>query len=404
MMRNKREIRMAKPNPPKLSQHLPELMALEQSGTYTNYGFETGRLEGQLIEQMFGEGHCLSVCNATLGLMVAIKSAMWRSGKTRGYALMPSYTFAATAHAALWCGLTPLFCDVDADTWLASESSEVELLERYKGEVAVIVPCTTFGNPIDMARYDRFHEEYGVDIVVDAAAALGSRDHDGKQFGSGCRWPIVYSMHATKPFAVGEGGIIYSADEAWIKEMRAISSFGFEKPRTTSLPGINAKISEVAALTAYLQLQKFDEVMKHRRTVKRQYESFLPQMTRQVVYGREQAHSYEFVLLPEEIAPLRSRMMQELQERGIGTGCYFSPHLAEQEYFVSNSVSGELPVTEMLSKRVLTLPMYDSMSKDDVLYVAEQVKAVMNQHAPYKVHPVPESLVAKQMFAAGRIG
>jgi dTDP-4-amino-4,6-dideoxygalactose transaminase len=404
MMRKTREVRMAKPNPPKLSEHLPELLALEQSGTYTNYGFETRRLEQGLIEQMFGEGHCLSVCNATLGLMVAIKSALWRSGKKSGYALMPSYTFAATAHAAMWCGLTPLFCDVDEDTWLASEKSEEELLQRYHGEVAVIVPCTTFGNSIDMERYDRFHAKYGVDIVVDAAAALGSRDEAGKQFGTGSRWPIVYSMHATKPFASGEGGIIYSSDEALIKEMRSISSFGFEQPRTASLPGINAKISEVAALTAYLQLQKFESVMKQRRAAKRHYENFLPHMTRQKVYGREQAHSYEFVLLPEDVAPVRSRMMQELQERGIGTGCYFSPHLAEQEYFAANSVSGALPVTEMLSKRVLTLPMYDTMSKDDVLHVSEQLKAVMSQHTVYKVRPVPESLVAKQIYAVGRIG
>lgn len=380
-MRQLREVPMARPAPPRLSEHLAELIALERSGTYSNYGPEARRLEHTMAAQLFGGGYCLSVCNATLGLMLAIRSFLWRRADKRKYALMPSYTFAATAHAALWNGLTPLFCDVDTRTWLGSQASEEELLHRYGDEVAVIVPCTTFGNPIDMERYAHFHKQYGVDIVVDAAAALGSEDHAGNQFGKGSRWPTVYSMHATKPFASGEGGIVYCKDADLIEDLRAMASFGFEQPRTASLPGLNAKISETAALTAFLQLQRFGSVVEHRNNLKRQYRTFLPGLARQKMNGMVQAHSYEFVLLPEEIAAQRNQIVQELRERGIGTGCYFSPHLAEQSYFASCSVAGSLPVTEALSRRILTLPMYDSMTQEDVHYVSSHLQATISKYS-----------------------
>ena len=397
----KREVRMAKPNPPRLSEHLSELIALEDSGIFSNYGFQARRLEQDLTAQMFGRGHCLSVCNATMGLMVAIRSTLWRRNRQRKYALMPSYTFAATAHAAIWCGLTPLFCDVDEDTWLASESAEEELLCRYKDEIAVIIPCTTFGNSIDMDRYERFHQQYDVDIVVDAAAALGSKDHAGEQFGTGSRWPIVYSMHATKPFSCGEAGIIYSTDAAWIEEMRSISSFGFEEPRIASLPGLNAKICEVTALTAYLQLQRFEEVVLQRQYLKIQYEMHLPEWKRQFVNGQRQVPSYEFILLPEDVAPFRSQIMEDLKAQGIGTGCYFSPHLAEQQYFVQCSVSGPLPVTKALSQQILTLPMYDSMTSDDVLYVSAMVSATIQKYLNQTQFPVTKLSLSEAVCAVG---
>ncbi|WP_263377746.1 DegT/DnrJ/EryC1/StrS family aminotransferase [Granulicella paludicola] len=402
MMGVKREIRMAKPNPPKLSEHLAELIALEQSGTFSNYGFQARRLERELIEQLFDSGHCLSVCNATMGLMVAIRSTLWRRKKQRKYALMPSYTFAATAHAALWCGLTPLFCDVDADTWLGSEAAEEELLCRYKDEIAVVIPCTTFGNSIDMARYDRYHRRYDVDIVVDAAAALGSKGHEGKQFGQGSRWPIVYSMHATKPFSSGEAGVIYSADSDWIEEMRAMASFGFEQPRVAMLPGLNAKISEIAALTAFLQLQRFEEVVDQRARLKVQYEISLPELKRQSVNGQRQVASYEFVLLPEEIAHLRSHMIEDLKDRGIGTGCYFSPHLAEQSYFAQCSVSGPLPNTETLSHQVLTLPMYDTMTREEVQYVSDELLAVLSKYTERDLTPTAQPCIPEPAYVMGQ--
>jgi hypothetical protein len=140
---------------------------------------------------------------------------------------MPSFTFAAAAHAALWCGLTPLLCDIDPATWAADSLAESEMLSRYAGKIAVVMPYATFGYPIDLERYTRIAAQLGVPVVVDGAASLGTFDEHGRGFGTGFAGTVVYSMHATKSFAVGEAGLIYSAVPERIATLRTMSSFGF---------------------------------------------------------------------------------------------------------------------------------------------------------------------------------
>src|SRR5262249_8222325 len=137
-----------RPRPPPLSQLVPELIALENSGVFTNYGPVNGRFEKALTERLFGGvGECLTTNCATTGLMLAIREAAGTS-TDRKYALMPSFTFAATAHAAIWAGLTPLLCDVTRDTWAMCEQSVERLLEIYGDSVSCVVPYAPFGNCI----------------------------------------------------------------------------------------------------------------------------------------------------------------------------------------------------------------------------------------------------------------
>ena len=180
----------------------------------------------------------------TIGLMLAIKDAAGEqpSGK---FALMPGFTFAAAAHAALWCGLTPLLCDIDPATWSADAASESEMLSRYAGKIAVVIPYATFGYPIDLEHYTKLAAQLGVPVVVDGAASLGTFDEHRRGFGSGFSGSVVYSMHATKSFAVGEAGLMYSADLDRVARLRTMSSFGFGEPRTATMAGLNGKLSEV---------------------------------------------------------------------------------------------------------------------------------------------------------------
>src|SRR5271156_1827478 len=204
------KIPLVRPAPPQLSLAAAELRALEQSGIFTNYVPINTRFEQEMLDRFFGgEGACMTVCNATIGLMLAIKDAIGEQPPGQ-YALMPSFTFAAAAHAALWCGLTPLLCDIDAKTWAADPAAEQEMLTRYAGKIAVVMPYATFGYPIDLERYKKLATRLGVPVVVDAAASLGTFNAHGRGFGSGFPGTVVYSMHATKSFAVGEAGLIYS--------------------------------------------------------------------------------------------------------------------------------------------------------------------------------------------------
>lgn len=369
-------IPLIKPNPPRLSEAADQLRAIEDSGVFSNFGPVNSAFERDMLERMFGgTGACMTVCNATIGLMLAIQQAIGERPKQTRYALMPSFTFAAAAHAAMWCGLTPLYCDIDPLTWSASAVDEDRLLAQYGDQIAVVMPYATFGYDIDLARYERIMSRYGIPVVVDAAASLGTVCDDGRGFGSGFSGWIVFSMHATKAFSTGEAGIVYSANEDHIAELRQMCNFGFGAPRSATMPGLNGKLSEIGALLCRLRLEHYEEGMSHRAAMVQLYRELIPGLTFQPERLHRQAHQFAAGLLPEDLAASRTDLSAALREEGIGSASYFSPHLAQQSYFAEHSVWGDLSITDDVAGRAISLPMYDTITTDDVAEVA----AVMNR-------------------------
>jgi dTDP-4-amino-4,6-dideoxygalactose transaminase len=370
-------IPLVRPAPPKLSLAVAELQALEQSGVFSNFGPINTRFEQEMVTRFFGgEGACMTVCNATIGLMLAIKEVVGEKAHGK-FALMPGFTFAAAAHAALWCGLTPLLCDIRPDNWAADPAAEVEMLARYAGKIALIVPYATFGYPIDVERYQRLSSRFGVPVVIDGAASLGTFDANGRGFGSGFAGSVAFSMHATKSFAVGEAGLIYSADPARIARLRIMSSFGFGEPRTATMPGLNGKLSEVGALLGQLRLADYDHIVAHRAELFDHYRAELPELQFQPKAPGSQAHQFVPALLPSVIQSRRATIRTELANQGITTGAYFCPHLFEQPYFQRVCVASRLPVCDEISARIISLPLFDEMTHQEVDLVASSLRVLL---------------------------
>jgi dTDP-4-amino-4,6-dideoxygalactose transaminase len=386
-------IPLVRPAPPQLSLAVDELRSLEQSGIFSNYGPVNTRFEEEMLERFFGgEGACVTVCNATIGLMLAIKEAVGDVAPGQ-FALMPAFTFAAAAHAALWCGLTPLLCDINSQTWAADPEAESDLLARYAGKVAIAMPYATFGYNIDLERYQRITSQLGVPVVVDGAASLGTFDAQGRGFGSGFAGSVVYSMHATKSFAVGEAGLIYSADKDRIARLRTMSSFGFGEPRTATMAGLNGKLSEVTALLGRLRLRDYDSITQYRAQLANRYRAMLLELEFQVQAPGIQAYQFVPALLPRELSGRKAAIREELASRGIATGAYFSPHLMEQPYFQKTSVAGPLPVSDDVSARMISLPLFDTMTYQEVSQVVEELRAVMGlNQAPSRYSPNTQSV------------
>jgi dTDP-4-amino-4,6-dideoxygalactose transaminase len=371
------KIPLVRPSPPQLSRAVMELQSLEQSGIFSNFGPVNTRFEDEMVERFFGgEGACTTVCNATIGLMLAIKEAIGEQAQGK-FALMPCFTFAATAHAALWCGLTPLLCDIHPRNWAADPAAEAELLARYAGKIAVVMPYATFGYPIDLEYYTKLAAQLGVPVVVDAAASLGTFDEHGHGFGSGFAGSVVYSMHATKSFAMGEAGLIYSADKDRIAKLRAMCNFGFGEPRSATMIGLNGKLSEVGALLGQLRLADYDRTIAHRAALHDRYRTALPELQFQWRAPGTQAHQFVTALLPPGMGGRRAAIRAELAEQGIGTGTYFSPHLMEQPYFQRTCVAGPIPVCEDVSARMMSLPLFDTMTHHEVDQVAQALHALI---------------------------
>ncbi len=363
------------PNPPRLSEHLDALRRVEASGVFSNNGPEVQRFEAAATRDLFGgHGASLAVGNATLGLMIAIRAAGGMNPRPGTLALMPAMTFAATAHAAAWAGLTPLICDVDPDDWGACAAAEERALATYGDRIGVVVPYATFGNAIDLERYEDYRRRFGVGVVVDAASSLGTRDSRGEGFGARAPFAIVHSMHATKTFAVAEGGLIHSGDAALIATLRVMANFGFDGSRSATLPGINAKLPEVLAVMAQAKLAEIERVADHRAALETAYRGALAGLQLQRVSGTRRATQFMAVLLPANLAHARDAIAARIAEDGIATGCYFSPHLAQQPWFQATATIAPTPVADAVAARMLSLPITDAMTVDDAVRVADAVQ------------------------------
>ena len=291
-------------------------------------------------------------------------------------AIVPSFTFAATAQAALWAGLTPLICDIDPDDWSACARAEQRLLDQYGSRVSVIVPSATFGNAIDLDRYEWLQQRYNVGVVIDAAASLGTLGADGLGFGAKAPFAVVFSMHATKTFAVAEGGLVHSGNTALIETIRSMANFGFEGSRSAAMPGINAKLPELLALAARLKLAEFDAIAANRAAIEAAYRDALGDFQLQRAYGTRRAMQFMPVLLPEPLARQRRDLIAALAEKGVQAGQYFSPHLAEQPFFKASAIIDPTPVADRVAARVISLPITDAMTPADAVEIATRLKAV----------------------------
>ncbi|WP_343525985.1 DegT/DnrJ/EryC1/StrS family aminotransferase [Sphingomonas sp.] len=370
------------PAPPRLSEQIDGLKRIEASGQFSNNGPEVAALESEIVARMFGgTGAALAVGNATLGLMVAIRQAAGLAPRAGGLALMPAMTFAATAQAAIWAGLTPLIVDVEPDGWTADPAEEERMLARHGNRIAVIVPYATFGTVIDLDRYAWLARRHQVGVVIDAAASLGTLDEMGRGFGTGAPFTLVYSMHATKTFAVAEGGLIYSGDPSRIDQLRAMVNFGFEGGRSATLPGINAKMPEVLGLMARCKLAEIDTICTARAALDQEYRDNLSGFEFQRTAAMRQATQFMPVLLPPAMAPHRDAIIDALAANGVGAGRYFSPHLGEQPLFRDTALIEPTPVADRLSARMLSLPITDAMSPGDAATVAQRLRAAIDHVA-----------------------
>jgi dTDP-4-amino-4,6-dideoxygalactose transaminase len=365
------------------TQYASLLAEMDRARQYTNFGPLNSRFEGRIVKEwMGGEGAASTVCNATLGLMLAI-SEMKRAGR---YAVMPSFTFAATPLAAQWCGLEPYFVDVDPDEWVVDTAKLRRALDELGDQAAVVVPYATCGTHMDLAPYEAMVRA-GLPVVVDAAPCFGS-SHGGRQFGAGFGGAVVFSFHATKAFPIGEGGLVYSGDADLIRRLKLASNYWFDGGRESQGLGLNAKLSELGAAVGLATLDRFPGVVERRKALYRDYIGRLARAdllergwSLQQVRG-EAAYQWLPLLAPDVAS--RDRLMRNAAARGIELRRYFVPPCHEHPQFAA-APRGDLTMTDRLGARVVSLPLWEDMTDEMlgriVASLVESTDAMEPRHA-----------------------
>lgn len=361
-----------KPNLVPSESYKAYLDSIDQNNIYSNFGPLNSLFEHRIVDEWFdGIGAASTVANATLGLITAVSNGKRAKGR---FALMPSFTFAATPLAAMWCGLEPYFVDIREGDLCMDTDLLRETVEKLGDDVAVVVPYAAFGTNIDLSVY-RSLQESGIPVIVDAAASFGAHGPQG-QFGKGFPGAVIFSFHATKTFGIGEGGMVYSNESSLVDEVRLLSNFGFSEERVSVAMGLNAKLSEYAAAVGLATLDIFPKKVSRRQEIHGWY---LKLFQNSGLFDRgwevqkyEGSVPFQFmtVLCPE--GQTNTDYMAELSRSNIESRAYFAPSCHQQPRFES-AARTTMTVTERISRRVISLPMWDAITEDLTQMVVENL-------------------------------
>jgi dTDP-4-amino-4,6-dideoxygalactose transaminase len=333
---------------------------------------------GELLQARLTEATgrpCVPVCNATLGLMVAIAALRAEAPAGADEALVPSFAFAASAQAAVWNGLRPVFVDVAPHHWHLDPEALEAALEARRGRVAVVIALSSFGVPPPAAVRERWGAACGqadVPLLVDSAAGYGASSEDGVPIGAQGDIEVV-SFHALKPVSAGEGGAVFCRDQELAGRVAHLANFAFDERHQVTRPdGLNAKMSEPAAAIALASLDELAASVATRREHAGQMLSLLPEgFERQA----ENEHgTWQFVSVAAPDAETRMAVLEEAGLRQIGIRTYYDPlHLMPA--FADWPRADDLAVTEDLGARMLSLPMAVDLEDAEISAIAEMVQA-----------------------------
>lgn len=348
-------LRFQRPSLPSAAQIERHLASAREAHWLSNGGPCWQRLRERLTERV--DAHCVPVASGTVGLMAAVAALHEpRSGEPPREALMPSFTFPATAQAATWAGLTPRLLDIDTDHWhLAPAQLERELALRGE-RTALVIAVSSFGTPPPpdvRRRWEAACRAAGVPLIVDSAAGFGAVTADGVPIGRQGDVEVV-SFHATKPFAIGEGGAVFTRSSELCERIELIVNFGLGADRSVQLPlGLNGKMSELHAATGLAVLDEFDAALDTRRAAAGVLRAAAPSLGWQRDCERS---TWQFV--PVAFPDAASAAAVEERSRDVlQTRRYYLPLHRMPAFSGAPVGAGGLAHTEELSARLLCLPM-----------------------------------------------
>jgi dTDP-4-amino-4,6-dideoxygalactose transaminase len=346
-----------------------------EAGWYSNFGPCVRGFEDRISTELLSGSPVVSASNATVALMVAMRSVFGDPDSSTAGVLVPSFTFVASLSAITWAGFRPIFLDIDADDWQTSGQSLAEVLADRGHDIAGALLTTTFGTPLSVERRASLETALvarGIPVVVDSAAGLGSCDP--------CSLPgsaTVYSLHATKPFAVGEGAVVACPDAVVAERIRRLTNFGFgTEHELDSGIGINAKLPEILGATGLAVLDRFPETSKRRRRTALELVDRLSGLG--MTSQRGSSHSsFQFVPLACPDNASRAQLLAASVPARIQLRTYFDPPMHRVAAFRSEAAATSLAVTEDLSSRMIALPMSDDLAEADCDAIVELCRSVL---------------------------
>jgi len=346
----------------------------------TNNGKYVKELE-EKIRVMLGVKHAIAVANGTVGLEIAIRA----TGMT-SEVIVPSFTFVATAHALSWQGIIPKFSDINRNTYtLDEEGIEKNITEKTRGIIGVHV----YGQPCNIDQISQIAREHNLSLIFDAAHAFGN-SYKGRPIGN-FGDAEIFSFHGTKFFNTFEGGAIVTNDDDIAEKCEYMRNFGLGNGEVSKYPGTNGKMNEVSAAMGLVNLESIDEFVKinkrNHMTYRRELEGI--QGINLLEYDEREKCNYQYavIMIDENSAGLnRDDIMRVLKAEGVQTRRYFFPGVHKMEPYKTMfpDMDKFLPITEMVTARVLALPTGTSVNDEEIEKISQIIRISVAHHKDVK--------------------
>jgi dTDP-4-amino-4,6-dideoxygalactose transaminase len=361
------DIPLARPAVPDPEAVAADVRRILTSGVLTN-GPYVRELEREAAEYL-GVKHCVAVSSCTAGLMLLLRAA-----DLTGEVIVPSFTFAATAHAVAWNGLRPAFADVEPATLTLSPDA----VRRAVGvRTSAILATHVFGTPCRVEELAEIAHQNGIRLFFDAAHAFGSRRGGVPVGGSGDG--EVFSLSPTKVLVAGEGGIVATNDDQLAERCRIGRDYGNPGDYDCRFVGLNARMSEVHAAIALDSLSVLEERVLRRNDLVERFRQALagvPGLSFLDVPEGDRSTFKDLTVLvsPEGFGLDADGLGQALAAVGIETRRYYSPpvHTMQAYRWMAGS-NRNLSVTEDAASRTLTLPLWVDMTDEHIARISDSI-------------------------------
>ncbi len=366
-----RPIPVLRPRLPAFERLEPYLRRIDETRIYSNYGPLSLELERRLSSRLgLPEGGVTCAASGTAALAGAILAVAGRAPEARPLAVLPAFTFVATALAVEQCGYRGFLTDIDLQTWMLDADRLLSHPELHR--VGLIVPVAPFGRPVPQEPWRRFREKTGIPVVIDGAASLDCIVRSpGGYLGD---VPVALSFHATKSFSTAEGGAVASTNSELTKLAAQALNFGFCESRDCAMSSTNGKMSEYHAAVGLAELDDWTEKLVSLHALSNRYRSLLSasNLTQRLFASPAISAAYVLFLCRDLGQCLGIR--KALGSRGVDFRFWYGEGLQQHTYF-SGFERDELPVTESVAPRLLGLPVAPDLSDSAIRRVVAGLEA-----------------------------
>ena len=325
------------------------------------------------LEDYLGVKHVIPCANGTDALQVSMMALGLKPGDE---VITTSFTFIATAEVIALLGLTPVLVDVEHDTF---NIDPVAVEKAITPKTKAIVPVHLFGQCADMEALQEIADKHKLFIIEDACQAIGADYifNDGSKKKAGTIGEIgCTSFFPSKNLGCyGDGGAIFTNDDKLADEMRSVVNHGMKVRYYHDIVGVNSRLDSIQAAILKVKLQHLDEYADERRRAADHYDNAFkdyPQLKTPVRWDKTTHVFHQYTLVTEGID--RAALQQHLMSKDVPAMIYYPvPLHLQKAYLDPRYKEGDFPVTEMLSEKVISLPMSTELDDEQLEHITSSV-------------------------------